>query len=68
MYKFIVRIAISFIVYLIFSTCLIAQVNDNMNLSDDVYIELIKDINPGYPSSDLHNFINVNGILILCCI
>ncbi len=32
-------------------------------LAAQTNIELIKDINPGYPSSDLHNFINVNGIL-----
>ena len=63
MYKFLFHTAISFIIYSVYSTCLVAQDGDNRDFSDNANIELIKDINPGYSGSDLHNLINVNGIL-----
>ena len=63
MYKFLFHTAISFIIYSVYSTCLVAQDGDNRDFLDNANIELIKDINPGYSGSDLHNLINVNGIL-----
>ncbi len=63
MYRFLLQTLISSIIYSITSTSLIAQVGDKMDISDGAYIELIKDINPGYSGSDLYNFIDVNGIL-----
>ena len=63
MYKFLFHTAISFIIYSVYSTCLVAQDGNNRDFSDNANIELIKDINPGYSGSDLHNLINVNGIL-----
>ena len=63
MYKFIFHTAISFIIYSVYSTCLVAQDGGNRDFSGNANVELIKDINPGYSGSDLHNLINVNGIL-----
>ena len=63
MYKFLFHTAISFIIYSVYSTCLVAQDGGNRDFSGNANVELIKDINPGYSGSDLHNLINVNGIL-----
>ena len=62
MYRLLLHTLITSIIYSLSTTFLIAQDSDKKILTDETYIELIKDINPGYSGSDLHNIINVNGI------
>ncbi len=63
MYRLLLHALVTTVIYSLSSAFLIAQVDDDKKISADTYVELIKDINPGYSGSDLHNLINVNGIL-----
>ena len=61
-YKNAVSLYILLSVMFIYISELAAQTTSGI-ISDELRINLVKDINPGYSGSDLHNLINVNGIL-----